>query len=115
MSLLDNASDPGRVLPREPCLGLSSLAIYACLDARIGIQQAYWESSDIILLLWLLRENRTLRLVSDSASKLQLRQLATPSPFPISRAAAIIRVLGLLYTSTVLQAQPSLIFPNSPC
>jgi len=45
----------GRVLPREPCLGPSSLAIYACLDARIGIQQAYWESSGIFLLLWLLR------------------------------------------------------------
>ena len=53
---------PGRVLlPREPCLGPSSLAIYACLDARIGIQQAYWEkpcclNPGIFLLLWLLRE-----------------------------------------------------------
>ena len=53
---------PGRVLlPREPCLGPSSLAIYACLDARIGRQQAYWEkpcslSPGIFLLLWLLRE-----------------------------------------------------------
>lgn len=64
---------PGPVL--LPCLGPSSLAIYACLDARIGTQQAYWERpcslrSGIFLLLWLLREETTHRPVSDSASKL---------------------------------------------